>query len=1132
MNPLYSDPKFARLGPANFALYTSGGSWQLAKHLAFLNRKLIEVATGRTRRLMVSMPPRPQPLTSTVLMADGSYKCIGNLSPGEEVISHTGVARKVLEVIPAGLQTIIKISTAKGVPIEVAPDHPLYVKGKGWIPAKYITNKDQLVSLYNIRSSKITNDITKDEAYVLGLFTGNGLQRQNGNFETQIPADKAHPNYTELIAKTEKYIKLNFLGQDFLKRINFTLSSIHHLCYTLNDENFVAFCCGFFATKRLEHINTFIQVVVRDRLLENISLLLANYGLQVQVSRTTRASSIYVRDLPSMRYIIDMLAGRVTKRAEDEWFKVEHKVKQIDYLPEAPCVCLNVEEDHSYISEGYVTHNSGKSELVSKYFPAWYLGTYPDKKVIFAAYEAHFAAEFGAAARDLLEEHGKDVFGVDVRQGSAAASRWKIEDRMGVMNCAGVGGPMTGKGADCCAAETNIATQQGQINIVDLINMSNPPKILSYNHRENRLEYKKLIAYKVRKNHELYTIETSGGSKVRVTGEHRFFTKERGYTKANLLRVGDTLTETLTQEQVLCQLSQREDRQRNYLQRLLCKNKESNCSTVLRTLRKHFREDSMRIRKATKKKTRRSILLRASLLKKASFVQKREKMPFLQYTYARKKKSKILLGNLYASGNGQEYTDKIRHVEKYTSLQSLVQKNEATDIGERFTSVPLLLYSGNVYPGCHSRNTNFPIYSDNASYRREHREQYSRKYDNAMQKLSPETPYSQQRITRIEKLSKEPELVYDIQVEGNSNFFANGILVHNCLIIDDPIKNDQEAESLLIRNKIFNWFGATSYTRLQPGGSIIIVMTRWHNDDLMGRLIKNMEEGKGEPWEYIRLPAIAVKDEEPFPKGIGRKAGEALWPEMWPLEDLMKIKNSGALSSYYWSALYQQDPVPEGGGLFKQNWFNYYTKQGDYYLLQRPDGTTEYIEESTCWKFVTVDTANKVKDTSDYTAIGVWLVTPKNDLVLCHLVRERLGYENILKKLVDINKAHKLKFIGIENVGIAIQLIIEARNKGLPVKELEPEGKGKMNRANMPMGAVIRMETGKIFFPKISDYTKDVELELLSFPKGAHDEIVDILSYACNELNKCSRFDKDDFAPYSLDDNLPVGMRRKGGIFI
>ena len=709
--------------------------------------------------------------------------------------------------------------------------------------------------MYNVKFNNKNTALTQDEAYLLGFFTGNGRVRKDETYTSKIPIDKLHPRYNELCAKTGKYIQATAEGSAFLNKIKSNTSEIHPFCYTLTDENFVPFVCGFFASKRLEQVVQHMQIVVRDSLLEGLILLFQNYGIRLLPSRTERATSVIVRDLPSVRYIIEMMSGNISKRNDDEHFTVEHKVKSISFLPPSPCVCLNVEEDHTYISEGYLTHNSGKSELVSKYFPAWYLGTYPNKKVIFAAYEAHFAAEFGAAARDLLEEYGLEVFGTEVKQGSAAASRWKIENNTGVMHCAGVGGPMTGKGADCCAAETSIATQQGQINIVDLINMSNPPKILSYNHRENRLEYKKLIAYKVRKNHELYTIETSGGSKVRVTGEHRFFTKERGYTKANLLRVGDTITETLTQEQVLCQLSQREDRQRNYLQRLLCKNKVSNCSTVLRTLRKHFREGSLRIRKATKKKARRSILLRTDLLKKASFVQKREKVPLLQYTYARKKKSKILLGNLYASGNGQKYTDKIRHVEKCTSLQPLVQKNEAVDTGERFASVPCLLYSGNVYPCDYTRNTNFSVYFDNASHRREYREQYPRKYDNFMQKLSHETPCSQQRVTGIEKFSKEPELVYDIQVEGNSNFFANGILVHNCLIIDDPIKNDQEAESLLIRNKIYNWFGATAYTRLQPGGSIIIVMTRWHCDDLMGRLIKNMEEGKGEPWEYIKLHA-------------------------------------------------------------------------------------------------------------------------------------------------------------------------------------------------------------------------------------------------------------------------------------
>src|SRR5262249_16191874 len=140
-------------------------------------------------------------------------------------------------------------------------------------------------------------------------------------------------------------------------------------------------------------------------------------------------------------------------------------------------------------------------------------------------------------------------------------------------------------------------------------------------------------------------------------------------------------------------------------------------------------------------------------------------------------------------------------------------------------------------------------------------------------------------------LRETPDHVYDIQIESNSNFFADGVLVHNCGIIDDPIKNAEEAGSERLREKQKDWNGSTFYTREEPWsdddphGAIVVVSTRWHEDDLAGYLLSEESEGEDpECWHIVNLPAVAEQEPQKFPETCTaepdwREPGEALCPE-------------------------------------------------------------------------------------------------------------------------------------------------------------------------------------------------------------------------------------------------------------
>lgn len=150
---------------------------------------------------------------------------------------------------------------------------------------------------------------------------------------------------------------------------------------------------------------------------------------------------------------------------------------------------------------------------------------------------------------------------------------------------------------------------------------------------------------------------------------------------------------------------------------------------------------------------------------------------------------------------------------------------------------------------------------------------------------------------------RDTATVYDLQVDAPHNFFAGSVLVHNCLLIDDPVKNRQEANSEVMRNAVWDWYTSTAYTRLEDAGAVVVVMTRWHDNDLMGRILAAEAAGDTtEGWHIVHMPAV---DDE----------GRALWPEKYDSAALDNIRQT--IGEYDWSALYMGTPTPREGAFFK-----------------------------------------------------------------------------------------------------------------------------------------------------------------------------------------------------------------------
>lgn len=311
------------------------------------------------------------------------------------------------------------------------------------------------------------------------------------------------------------------------------------------------------------------------------------------------------------------------------------------------------------------------------------------------------------------------------------------------------------------------------------------------------------------------------------------------------------------------------------------------------------------------------------------------------------------------------------------------------------------------------------------------------------------------------------------------------------VIVDDPIKNWEEAVSQTYRERTWDWFRTTLYTRLEPNGAIVVVQTRWHDDDLTGRIMKEAREG-GEAWETIVLPALAEENDP-----LGRAPGEALWPERWPAEVLhVKRRTSG---SHGWSALYQQRPNPLGGGLFKREWLKYYTREGDWLTLD--DGRREHV--GNLRRYATVDLAASVKTTADYTVVQVWGESRSGDKFLLDQFRGRVSGPELVPTIRRVAlEAWACDVVWIESVGFQLALVDQARAAGVPVREL-PRDKDKVARA---LAATPALEAGTVWLPRSVAWLADLEGELLSFPNGAHDDQVDALADGVCEGTERSAF--------------------------
>lgn len=323
------------------------------------------------------------------------------------------------------------------------------------------------------------------------------------------------------------------------------------------------------------------------------------------------------------------------------------------------------------------------------------------------------------------------------------------------------------------------------------------------------------------------------------------------------------------------------------------------------------------------------------------------------------------------------------------------------------------------------------------------------------------------------QLSEDSQSASRFGTEQGGAYFALGVGAPatgrgaHLLVIDDPIKGREEADSETYRKRLKEWYASVAYTRLMPGGAIIIMATRWHEDDLTGWVLSEHEH---EDWTVIDLPAIS--------------GGKALWPEQYSLDDLNRIKQT--LGQREWQALYMQRPTPDTGDYFKREWFSSYEKAPKHLRIY---GASDYAVTA---------------DGGDYTEHGVFGLDTDGDLYLLDWWSGQTASDVWIETQLDlIDKWKPQSWVGESGpIRRSVEPFLRRRmreRRSLCRLEWLPSISDKPTRAR-PFQAMA--SSGMVYLPTKEDWAQRLIRQLLTFPVGVFDDAVDVCSLIGRYLDK------------------------------
>jgi predicted phage terminase large subunit-like protein len=316
------------------------------------------------------------------------------------------------------------------------------------------------------------------------------------------------------------------------------------------------------------------------------------------------------------------------------------------------------------------------------------------------------------------------------------------------------------------------------------------------------------------------------------------------------------------------------------------------------------------------------------------------------------------------------------------------------------------------------------------------------------------------------------------------------------LIIDDPHSEQEAALAQVnpeIYDKTYEWYTSGPRQRLQPGGAIVVVMTRWSQKDLTGQVLKSSAQRGGEEWEVIEFPAIMP-------------SGQPLWPEFWSLKELEALREE--LPNSKWQAQYQQQPTSDASAIIKREWWNIWEDDSPPHC--------EFIIQS--W-----DTAFLKSERADYSACTTWGVfykdddtgKPQSNIILLNAFKKRMEFPELKQRAYQEFKEWEVDSLIVEAKAAGSPLIFELRAMGIPVQEFTPsKGNDKIARLNAVTDI---FASGHVWVPN-TRWAEELIEEVAAFPAGEHDDLVDSTTQALLRYRRGGfirlRSDEDDEPMY------------------
>jgi predicted phage terminase large subunit-like protein len=721
-------------------------------------------------------------------------------------------------------------------------------------------------------------------------------------------------------------------------------------------------------------------------------------------------------------------------------------------------------------------------------FIAYLSGKYPDKRTIYTSFSDRLGTRANLRLQRIFRSEMFQLIFPDFRidwgpKSGYSANQELIEyiERDGYFRNTTVGGAITGESLDCLVAGTMINTDRGIFAIEELEVMPLPCKILSYNQITKALTYEELQGFKTSNSTDgIYRVTDCDGCFFECTGDHLVYTENRGYIKARELSESDYVLSLLPGGVYAPSLRHNK----------VHKKWGSKAQLLLKGVQKQARKHSENCKKVLPRLQRRvAETNRRALLKLLG----NKKINSKCYSKIQENHKKYMPNVHESIRCGSQGARKLCCLLFKKMLRSRSLKKNVgewqSNVESRHDSSKRAAALRKSVPPCKKRGFNKRrellcnmqeerCAARGSSYRCKPNEQCLIEPNNSLFKASyrdaqnddHELRTASRKIRSVIRVGEEA-VTYDITVAKNHNFFANGILVHNCGVIDDPIKGRKDASSELVRDNAWQWFTDDFFSRFSDDAGLLIILTRWHVDDPVGRLIERDAAGR---IKVLRYPAIAEHDEP------HRKAGDPLFPEHKPLDFLLERKE--LMSAGNWEALYQQNPTVADGELFKpdrlrvvdaiphgvtkwcRGWDLAASGNGDYTagvkIGRYPDG-----------QFIVVDVVAAQAETSDRDALLVNTTTAD-------------GYYVTQSVPQDPGQAGK---------SLAAYIV---RALSGYVVHTSTESGDKISRAD-PVASQINV--GNVMMLRGAWNSAFVD-ELRGFPFAKHDDRVDALSRAFNYL--------------------------------